>query len=325
MQIKTFLKTAALTLPLLFGAALAQTTVTIKHDEGSTVVPKNPKRVVVISEEMLDIAFALKLNMIGVASPRILPTDVTSAGKVNIKNIDKTFFKFGNMQNITYVGNWMTPNYETLLALKPDLIIRLYWQGLGEYQKLSQIAPTLSFSTDRPDGWKSAMNELSKLGGKEARAKQFLNDYDRKVKAARAQLQKAGVFKKYSKFMVVCSFASGTDYLYTGNRVANVMRALGFTYNFPEGIKDDGGLVGVYALSKETLVKVPADTLVINIPFTNGVEDTIASIKPSQDLLKQSKGHLVNYIYPAYSPWLGPNTDRQMVQDLTTAILQSVK
>lgn len=319
------LKSVLLTLPLLFGAALAQSTVTLKHDEGTTVVPKNPKRVVVISEEMLDIAFALKLNVIGVGSPRIQPSDVGANGKVNIKNLDKTFFRFGNMNNVTYVGNWMTPNMETLMALKPDLIIRLYWQGLGDYQKLSQIAPTVSFSTDRADGWKSAMTELSKLGGKEARAKQFLNDYNRKVKDAKTQLQKAGVFKKYSKFMVVCSFASGTDYLYTGNRVANVMRALGFTYNFPEGIKDDGGLVGVYALSKETLVKVPADTLVIHVPFTNGVADTIESVKESQNLLKQSKGHLVNYIYPAYSPWLGPNTDRQMVQDLSDAILKSVK
>lgn len=304
--------------------AQTASTINIQHDEGVTAVPMNPKRVVVISEELLDFAFALKMNVVGLGSPRITPADLTSDKKINIRNAGSTFFRFGNLENVTYVGGWAEPSLETILALKPDLILRLHWSGIQGYDKLSAIAPTLSFGQNRPDGWQSILTELAKIGNKQSLARSFISDYNLKLARARSDLAKAGILRRYPKFMVVSPFGSGQVYLYSGNRIANVMRGLGFSMTYPEGLSrtDEEDRFGWQTLSPEVLLKVPADTLVVNAPFLGSASDT-AKLEGSIALLRKSRGRIVDYAYPAYSPWMGPNTDKQMVQDLTRAILAS--
>ena len=318
----TYLKPILLIILSLFTLAAAQpSSVTIQHDEGATNVPSNPKRVVVISEELLDFAFALQLNVIGVGSPRLTPSDL-DGNKIRLKDPNGGFFRFGNVQNLTFVGNWAEPSLETILTLKPDLILRLQWTGIQGYDKLSAIAPTLSFGQNRTDGWQSILLELSKIGGKQSVARAFIADYNAKLSAAKAQLVAAGVLKKTPKFMVISTFGSGTSYLYTGNRLANVMRGLGFTMTYPAGLSktEEDDKFGWQTLSPEVLLTIPSDTLVINVPNIGTTTDA-TKLEGNVALLKRSKARVVDYKLLEFSPWMGPNTDKQMIADLSKAIL----
>ncbi len=318
----TYLKPVLLIALSLVTLAVAQPgSVTIRHDEGTTNVPSDPKRVVVISEELLDFAFALKLNVIGVGSPRLTPGDL-NGNKIKLKDPNAGFFRFGNVQNLTFVGNWAEPSLETILTLKPDLILRLQWTGIQGYDKLSAIAPTVSFGQNRADGWQSILLELGKLSGKRAVAQSFIANYNSRLALSKKQLIAAGILKKYPKFMVICTFGSGTSYLFTGNRVANVMRGLGFTMTYPQGLvkSAEEDQFGWQTLSPEVLPTIPNDTLVVNVPFAGGASDT-AKLEGNVALLRKSKAAIIDYTYPAFSPWMGPNTDRQMIGELSKAML----
>ena len=302
-------------------AAAQPSGVTIQHDEGATTVPSNPKRVVVISEEMLDFAFALKLNVIGVGSPRLTPSDL-DGNKIRLKDPNAGFFRFGNVQNLTYVGNWAEPSLETILTLKPDLILRLAWTGIQGFDKLSAIAPTVSFGQNRADGWQSILLELSKINDRQSVARAFIADYNAKLAAAQSKLAAAGILRKTPKFMVISTFGSGTSYLYTGNRLANVMRGLGFTFAYPTGLSktEEDDKFGWQTLSPEVLLTIPSDTLVVNVPNIGATTDP-TKLEGNVALLRKSKARVVDYNLLKFSPWMGPNTDKQMIADLSKAIL----
>lgn len=302
-------------------AAAQVNTVRIQHEEGSSEVPNVPQRVIVISEELLDFAFVLKMNVVGVGSPRLTPADL-SGDKIKLTDPNVGFYRFGNVQNLTFVGSWIEPSLEKMLSLKPDLILRLHWSGIQGFDKLNSIAPTLSFGQNRSDGWQSILLELSKVGGKQSVARAFIADYNAKLAAAKAQLVAAGTLKKTPKFMVISTFGSGTSYLYTGNRLANVMRGLGFTMAYPAGLAktEEDEKFGWQTLSPEVLLTIPSDTLVINVPNLGTTTDA-TKLEGNVALLKRSKARVVDYKLLEFSPWMGPNTDRQMIADLSKAIL----
>ena len=83
--------------------------VEIKHEEGTTKVPKHPKRVVVLEYSFVDALVALDVKPVGIADD-------------NKKNriIKPLRDKIGNY---TSVGARKQPNLEKSSKLKPDLII----------------------------------------------------------------------------------------------------------------------------------------------------------------------------------------------------------
>ncbi|WP_322903674.1 ABC transporter substrate-binding protein [Paenibacillus sp. SGZ-1009] len=81
-------------------------------------------------------------------------------------------------------------NYEQVLAAQPDLIV-LYSSEMaanGVYEQFSNIAPTYVFP-DAAGDWQQTVRVLGKLTGKEAEATQAIDNYNRLVKQAHAQLE----------------------------------------------------------------------------------------------------------------------------------------
>lgn len=147
MNLKKSIIAFGLTLGLS-AAAFAQETITIKHSKGETVIPKNPKKVVIMDLSALETYHELGIPVAG--------------------TVDKVPGYLDEYNDAKYakLGGVMKPNFEALEALKPDLIITGGRQS-SKYDSLSMIAPTVIFGSDADDFWTSFVDQkITEIGEK---------------------------------------------------------------------------------------------------------------------------------------------------------------
>ncbi|RQM98993.1 iron citrate ABC transporter substrate-binding protein [Staphylococcus warneri] len=143
--------------------------VEIKHAEGTTKVPKHPKRVVVLEYSFVDALASLDVKPVGVA-------DDNKKERIIKPLRDK-------IGNYTSVGARKQPNLEEISKLKPDLIIADSNRHKGIYKDLNKIAPTIelkSFDGNYDDNI-DAFKTISKVLGKEDQGKKRLKEHDKKI------------------------------------------------------------------------------------------------------------------------------------------------
>lgn len=147
-------------------------TVTIEHHLGSTVVPKNPKRVVA-----LDFSAIENLDYIGVKPVAVPKT-----------NMPSYLAKIQNDTSIENVGTVMEVDLEKINAVKPDLII-IGHRLADMYDQLSAIAPVISASVidygDFLSAFKKNLDDLGNIFDKKEeydRAYEKIEDKISKVK-----------------------------------------------------------------------------------------------------------------------------------------------
>ncbi|ESA33415.1 periplasmic binding protein [Leptolyngbya sp. Heron Island J] len=141
---------------------------------GDVIVPQSPQRVVVLSQNALDNSLALGIK----------PIASTYSGfphRANYGNfadylIDKT-------EDITNVGHSSQPNFEAILALKPDLILSTVDDHRPFYDLLSQIAPTVLVET-RADALATYAAALNKSEQGEA----LIQDFQARIQDFRQQM-----------------------------------------------------------------------------------------------------------------------------------------
>lgn len=303
----------------LLSLAAAQESVLITHAEGETEVPKNPERVVVIGEEILELAWVLDMNVVGLAPGRVPPEKITSENKIDPAFFAESFFAGSGYEDVTVVGTWTEPSVEAILALEPDLIIRTYW-GQEGFEQLSQIAPTVSFSQIQENSWEAALAEMAKITDGQALVDAAVSELESTYETLGERLADAGVFERTPNALVVSPFPGGDIYLYTGDRGADTLRALGFTYALPGGLvvdaeSDPGGWTT--PISEEALLQTEADTLLLSLT-TSGFEGDPATVA----LLGRSDGQLAQHQLAPMSPWTGPIVDRQLAEDVSAKVLE---
>jgi len=170
---------AALT--LAFGALPAQAqTVQIKHASGTTAVPANPKKVIVLDATTLDTLAALDVNVAGV--PTISATN---------KALPRQLARYNSVPK---VGTLFEPDYEKIHGARPDLII-VGGRSQAKYAELAKIAPTIDMTVDREklvDSAKANVNTLAALFGKQARARELLAKLDTSIANLKTQAANGG-------------------------------------------------------------------------------------------------------------------------------------
>lgn len=130
----------SLLLVMLFSLNIFATPKTIKHELGQAQINGVPKRVVVFDYGLLDIVDAVGGNVVGVVKD----------------NLPQSLKKFSD-KKYTNIGTLFEPNYETLIKLKPDLIL-ISGRQEKVYKELNKIAPTIYLTVDGP----TYMNDLKK-------------------------------------------------------------------------------------------------------------------------------------------------------------------
>ena len=151
----------------------AQQTINIKHSKGETLVPKNPKKVVIMDLSALETYHELGIPVAGV--PNTVPAYL---GEYNDGKYDK-------------VGTVVKADFKALEALKPDLIITGGRQG-KQYDSLVMVAPTIIFGSDADDFWTSfdySVRTIAALHGKEKLAEKKLAALHKKADLVKAKAQ----------------------------------------------------------------------------------------------------------------------------------------
>ncbi|MFJ7935046.1 siderophore ABC transporter substrate-binding protein [Sporosarcina sp. NPDC096371] len=141
---------------------------TIKHDLGEAKVAKNPEKVVVFDFGMLDTLDELGVEVAGV--PQM--------------NIPSYLSKYEDSK-YTNVGGLKEPDFETIHAMKPDVIL-ISGRQSAMYEELNEIAPTIFVGVDTAnymESFKHNMNMVAELFSKEDEMKEELAEIDEKIAA----------------------------------------------------------------------------------------------------------------------------------------------
>ncbi|MEU4641910.1 iron-siderophore ABC transporter substrate-binding protein [Micromonospora sp. NPDC023814] len=146
----------------------------ITHAMGTTKVPADPKRVVVLDTDKIDTALSLGVTPVGAAT----------AGEAKSW---PTYFGEEKLAGIKEVGVLTEPDLEAINALKPDLILGSKFRQEKFYDELAAIAPTV-FTEKVGITWKENFLLDGKALGKEQQAKDLLTAYETRAKEFGAKL-----------------------------------------------------------------------------------------------------------------------------------------
>lgn len=143
---------------------------TIKHAMGSTEIPAQPQKVVVLDTGELDDVTLLGVKPVGAVSPHF-----KTAGGF------PSYLK-GKIGGVKDVGPMEEPNLELIASLKPDLILSSKVRHEKVYDKLKGIAPTV-FTETTGSPWKENLKVHAKALGMESQADTALKDYETRAEA----------------------------------------------------------------------------------------------------------------------------------------------
>lgn len=137
----------------------------ITHAAGTTEVPSDPQRIVVLDTDKLDTVCALGLQ------DRLVGAAVAGAVGSQPEYLGAT------IAGVEPVGTLQEPNFEKIAALQPDLILGSKFRTPDAYERLSAIAPT-TFTEKVGLTWKDNIVLDGTALGRGASAQQALDEYE---------------------------------------------------------------------------------------------------------------------------------------------------
>jgi len=267
------------------GSAEAATTasfpLTVEHAMGTTEIPAEPKRVVVLDSSYIDAALLLDANIVGYAHHDPENPFGSYLGDVSEET-----------QDAVSVGALAEPDLEKILELQPDLIVSAKIRHEALYPQLSKIAPTV-FSETTGANWKENVVFLGEALGKKETAEGLIADYEARAKAVGEEIMAANPEMTYS----LVRFAGGdTARLYSSSSfIGHIMTDMGIPR--PEGQPDTTEKVFV-PLSTEQILTADAGLIMVSTYAPEGAEGDPARAQEesyqSNPLWEQLQGDILN-------------------------------
>lgn len=202
-----FLSLLFLTLPLAAQAATKEVTT----DKGVVSIPVNPQRVVANYSTDLDYALVLGLPVAGGGPLR---------GEIGYPFAAHQ--KVYDLKGISPVAIFPQINFESLINLKPDVIIANYTMEPNGYELLSAIAPTIWLNPDDNGGWRGLLRRYGDAFSRSDVAEAFIADYEKRADEVRKRLP-TGL-----KVALVNNLGDGTFVLMQANQLGVLYKDLGF-------------------------------------------------------------------------------------------------
>lgn len=144
--------------------------ITIEHAMGKTKVPKNPEKVVILTNEGTEALLALGIKPIGAVQ--------SWTGDPWYDHIKE------DMEGVEVVGTESQVNLEKIASLKPDLIIGNKMRQEDLYEKLNAIAPTV-FSETLRGNWQINFELYAKAVNQEEKGKELLDEISNRMEEIR--------------------------------------------------------------------------------------------------------------------------------------------
>lgn len=222
-------------MPLLAGLVQARE---ITHAMGTTVVPDNPQRIVVLDGAILDTLVAIGKLPVGAAG----------------SSANGTFpaYLAGQAAGIELVGSVAEPELERIAALGPDMIISSKQRHEGLYDTLSQIAPTV-YLDQLGLAWKDNVLTIGEFVGASEEAQAALDAYAARTEQIGATLDADGRLVSLVRFRPD-QIRLYSPYSYAGQ----ILTDIGFTVSNPGQVTDQWLVV-----SPEQLDIVDADAIFV--------------------------------------------------------------
>ncbi|HEY8476280.1 MAG TPA: iron-siderophore ABC transporter substrate-binding protein [Chloroflexota bacterium] len=156
--------------------------VTVEHKFGRTTVPSAPQRVVSLGYTEQDPILALGVKPIAVRE---------WFGKQPHAVWPWAQDELGDARPVVLTMPFGQLNFETIAALRPDLIVATH-AGINEeeYRTLSRIAPTVAQPGEYPDfgvPWQEQTRIVGRALGRAERAEQIVAEVEARIAAARQQ------------------------------------------------------------------------------------------------------------------------------------------
>ncbi|MGG3558471.1 iron-hydroxamate ABC transporter substrate-binding protein [Peribacillus frigoritolerans] len=212
-------------------------TITYQSETGPVEIPKNPKRIIALSN-----------------GPNVLALEGNIVGIDQWTNMNPLFQ--GRLKGVEVVSE---DDLEKIIELEPDLIIA--GSEMKNIGKLNEIAPTVVFTWGKLD-YLSQQIEIGKLLNKEKEAKEWVNDFETRAetagKAIRAKIGEdstVSVIENDAKEFYVFgnNYARGTEILYQA-----------MDLKMPEKVKEKALKSGIYVLSSEVLPEYTGDYIIFS-------------------------------------------------------------
>ncbi|OCG41283.1 hypothetical protein A9G28_06410 [Gilliamella sp. Fer1-1] len=197
--------------------ACQSSTMRVTTDSQTVVVPKSPKKVVVMNYGALDTLDALGKGSIVAATPlSVIPS----------------YLQQFNNTSLSDTGNMKEPNIEVIKKVNPDLIV-IDGRQASKTEELSKIAPVINLSVDAKNYVESVKNHiqvLANITGSESKANEIIQSLDKKIKdaqsVAQASPKKAIVTIHNDGKMILINSSSSAALIHD---VLNVKRAVPLT------------------------------------------------------------------------------------------------
>ena len=255
----------------------------IKHAFGETEVPANPTRVIVLGYTTVEAVLAHGVQPIGTPDGV-----VSSLSHLSLDN-----------ETTADIGSPAQPNLETIVALKPDLILTSKYRLGDGYEQLAQIAPTVVLDIDGNHQWRELTRLCGEALGKQAETQTLSTAYEAKLQIVKDQLSQTGKQPQVS----IVSILPG------------MIRAAG-TETFAGSVLADAGIArppsqsqaqGPQNISLESLDLLDGDVIFLmnlqgDTDMATQVQTEIERVK-AQSLWSQLKAVKNNRVYEVNSHW----------------------
>ncbi|MBD2073534.1 iron-siderophore ABC transporter substrate-binding protein [Phormidium sp. FACHB-592] len=234
----------------------------IQHRSGTTKVCGQLLDVVALDPHALDLLLALGIQPIGYAEDRRALVGSPTSGKptIQIKYLGDRLTR-----PPIHVGTWQFPSLETILKLKPDLILGRIQPSL--YANLTQIAPTLPLATSDQERWQNSLLKLGKAMNREALAQATIAQHQQRMAITRTDLKP---LTQRAKILLLSVSAMNQIQIFTDDTYAGgLLKELGFQLVVPEPLPMQQSEINI---SLETLPQLQTDTIIVMASGNSSVE-----------------------------------------------------
>lgn len=287
---------------------------TIQHQFGETQICGQPERIIVLDPPSLDMLLALDIQPVGLAGTSYGAggTEQTVIGSPQVGEPVEGVQYFGDRvtSQPVYIGTHQSPSFESMLALKPDLILGRYMNAT-QYATVSKIAPVLPLNKD-PVEWQQDFLVLAEIVNQQQLANQVIEQYNQTISEAKTELETAS--HNYELLIVDSRGSNNFSILTNQNYMGALLEDIGFDIIVPELSTP---YVGIIPVSLEAMSQLDAD--VVMVAVRGGMTEQTKQQWEQNPILKSLIDRIDKVLFVDFYLWAsleGPIGAEFMIKDL---------